>query len=265
MMNSVLSLPINTRGRDIVVGDIHGEFRQLKQSLQKVGFDKNIDRIISVGDLVDKGEDSESAFKWLDMDYFFPVFGNHDAQFAFIDHSDLFKENISCYPVDPWFADYSQDKLRRMAKFFMSRFYPAAQVQTQNGLVGFTHAATPIGMEWSEIVHRLNAKDYDLLHYCMWNRDIPKEIIRNLKDGVEMTNERQQEVSVPGLKHIFHGHTPSRDHLYRQYSTGNRYYIDTGAFKAKKREKYPYAGIVLFDINNPTTPIYTPYNKSNKS
>ena len=45
----------NTKGRDFVVGDIHGELEMLKSELVKVGFDHSKDRLFSVGDMVDRG------------------------------------------------------------------------------------------------------------------------------------------------------------------------------------------------------------------
>ena len=44
----------NLRGRDLAVGDIHGHFQRLQQCLDAVGFDPAVDRLFSVGDLVDR-------------------------------------------------------------------------------------------------------------------------------------------------------------------------------------------------------------------
>lgn len=54
----VLRLPENTRGRDFVVGDIHGAFDKVEAAMAKVGFDVERDRLLSVGDLVDRGAES---------------------------------------------------------------------------------------------------------------------------------------------------------------------------------------------------------------
>ena len=58
MKNIVHTYEANLEGRDFVVGDIHGEYDQFMKELEKVNFDKNIDRVFSVGDLVDRGKDS---------------------------------------------------------------------------------------------------------------------------------------------------------------------------------------------------------------
>lgn len=48
----------NKHGRDLFVGDIHGNFSLLIHALKHLHFDKYKDRLFSVGDLTDRGEDS---------------------------------------------------------------------------------------------------------------------------------------------------------------------------------------------------------------
>lgn len=69
----------NIRGRDLAVGDIHGHFQRLQQCLDAVGFDPAVDRLFSVGDLVDRGPHSEAALDWLAQPWFHAVQGNHEA------------------------------------------------------------------------------------------------------------------------------------------------------------------------------------------
>lgn len=44
--------------KTIVIGDIHGCFRELKNLLQKVEFNREADRLVSLGDLIDRGKES---------------------------------------------------------------------------------------------------------------------------------------------------------------------------------------------------------------
>ena len=50
-------LPENTQGRDFLIGDLHGYYQALMQALEEVAFDPDTDRLISVGDLIDRGPD----------------------------------------------------------------------------------------------------------------------------------------------------------------------------------------------------------------
>ena len=54
----------NERGRDLVVGDIHGHFATLRRALDELEVGKH-DRVFSLGDLVDRGPDSFAAMDWI--------------------------------------------------------------------------------------------------------------------------------------------------------------------------------------------------------
>lgn len=71
-------LPANTAGRDFVVGDLHGCKRELDRLLQIVEFDRSVDRLISVGDLVDRGPQSLECLLLLKAPWFHAVMGNHE-------------------------------------------------------------------------------------------------------------------------------------------------------------------------------------------
>lgn len=74
----ILRLPSNSQGRDYVIGDLHGEIVLLREKLASVGFDPAVDRLFSVGDLIDRGQDCFGALCLLDEPWFFPVQGNHE-------------------------------------------------------------------------------------------------------------------------------------------------------------------------------------------
>jgi serine/threonine protein phosphatase 1 len=76
---TVIHHPANTSGRDFIVGDLHGCRDMLETLLSCVRFDAKSDRLFSVGDLVDRGPDSEGCLNLLEEPWFFPVLGNHDA------------------------------------------------------------------------------------------------------------------------------------------------------------------------------------------
>ena len=71
-------LATNTLGRDFVVGDIHGHASKLMEQLDQLRFDIDKDRLICVGDLVDRGPESAQALALLNEPWFFSVLGNHE-------------------------------------------------------------------------------------------------------------------------------------------------------------------------------------------
>lgn len=71
-------LPANAQGRDFVVGDLHGCRSMLERLLTEVRFDPAVDRLLSVGDLVDRGPDSMGCLALLEEPWFHAVRGNHE-------------------------------------------------------------------------------------------------------------------------------------------------------------------------------------------
>lgn len=68
----------NPLGRDLIAGDVHGHFSRLAAALDAVAFDPVRDRLFSVGDLVDRGPESDHALDWLARPWFYAVSGNHE-------------------------------------------------------------------------------------------------------------------------------------------------------------------------------------------
>lgn len=78
MQKLVKQLNKNFKGRDFVVGDLHGCFNQLSQLLAHVNFSTATDRLISVGDLIDRGPNSLDCLRLLQEPWFHAVIGNHE-------------------------------------------------------------------------------------------------------------------------------------------------------------------------------------------
>ena len=68
----------NTQGHDYVVGDVHGDYERLTNLLSVINFDVKVDRLFSVGDLIDRGPDSAKCLELLNEPWFFAVLGNHE-------------------------------------------------------------------------------------------------------------------------------------------------------------------------------------------
>lgn len=54
----ILRLPTNTDGRDFIIGDLHGLIHLLNRLVAEIAFNPAVDRLLSVGDIVDRGEHS---------------------------------------------------------------------------------------------------------------------------------------------------------------------------------------------------------------
>lgn len=63
--NLCMHLARNDAGRDLVIGDVHGHFATLRRALDELGRTEH-DRVLSLGDLVDRGPDSFAAKDWIE-------------------------------------------------------------------------------------------------------------------------------------------------------------------------------------------------------
>ena len=73
-----LKLDHNTTGHDYIVGDLHGAYDTLIEMLNLIQFDKNNDRLFSVGDIIDRGPKSIELINLLNEPWFFMTLGNHE-------------------------------------------------------------------------------------------------------------------------------------------------------------------------------------------
>ena len=64
--------------RTIFVGDIHGCFQEFLTLLDKLNYDNRVDRLISLGDLVNKGPESAAVLDYFIENDIEAVKGNHD-------------------------------------------------------------------------------------------------------------------------------------------------------------------------------------------
>ena len=73
-----MNIPINKQGSDYIFGDLHGCLDLLLEKMDEVGFNKGIDRLFSVGDLIDRGPKSIECLRLVKESWFYPVQGNHE-------------------------------------------------------------------------------------------------------------------------------------------------------------------------------------------
>ncbi|MFK0310547.1 metallophosphoesterase [Pseudomonas sp. NPDC090233] len=202
----------NSHGRDLAVGDIHGHFRRLEQCLDAVGFDPEVDRLFSVGDLVDRGPHSVEVLAWLQKPWFHAVQGNHES--LAITHFNGGQLDLDMYRAagGGWFIDLPRDEQAHFVEQFL-RLPIALELQTDEGLIGLLHADSPF-MDWAALRDSLLFDDdAKVREICQWSR-------QRLKEGDTQV--------VEGLRALLVGHTP----VLQAKKLGNVWHLDTGGWAA---------------------------------
>lgn len=217
-MGAIQRFARNERGRDFLVGDIHGAYDLVIDAMKKAGFDPKVDRLFSVGDLIDRGAGSHRAAKFLSMPYVHAVRGNHEDMLL-----DLYKDGepqeyvlkiAARFNGFAWWLDTTHTVRQEILDAI--RDLPLAiEIETERGTVGLIHADVPPGMDWATFCSRLEVGDERVVRTCLWGRDRVK---------------KSDSSGVAGIGRIFAGHTRQSGikHL------GNIYYVDTSAYAGER-------------------------------
>ena len=199
---------VNTAGRDFVVGDLHGCVDALRYLLREIEFDPACDRLFSVGDLIDRGSQSEEALALLDKPWFFPVLGNHEEALCLVAEG-IMRRSVWQSLGGGWADELPDSTLRAYARRL--RTLPLVRV---------------VGSE---------ARRFNVLHAEFFGDDAALDV------GVFGAHARQQllwgrELALgsgmadrqAGLSPTYCGHTPMRE----MGRIGAQIFVDTGAFAA---------------------------------
>lgn len=206
---------LNTAGRDLIVGDIHGYFTKLRAALDAVCFSPaDGDRLFSVGDLVDRGPESHFCIEWLDQPWFHAVAGNHE-DMAIRWPNGFMPEGNYVANGGAWNVE-NTPAARQVYADALSVLPVAIEIETEQGTVGVVHAECPLD-SWQAFTAALvdptlsKARREAIIDAAQWSRD---------------RVDRGDDSNVEGVRAVVVGHTPMQNWT----SLGNTIFIDTGAW-----------------------------------
>ena len=203
------TVPVNPRGRDFVVGDVHGCFRTLDRALCALCFDAACDRLFGVGDLVDRGPHSAEALVWLENRFEAVVMGNHERPLLY--WFDPHRRPSSLRRPE-WLRRVPRTQHRRW-RAALARMPLAVTIEPAYGAVGLVHADVP-HPDWAVATAMLDAGAPDHVDIALLGLDAPEDEVR-----------RHRSRLVAGLRALVHGHFVV-DEVER---IANRWNINTGA------------------------------------
>ncbi|WP_051234580.1 metallophosphoesterase [Marinimicrobium agarilyticum] len=221
MNNLFKRFKVNRKGVDYICSDVHGHFSLLEKKLEKEKFNPKVDRVFCLGDLVDRGPESELALKWLDYDWFFSIQGNHERML--IDSVD----QSSGHMFSQWYAwggSWAEALTRDELMLFYERFVNlpvALELNLPDGKrVGLVHAELPDSCDWNDVKQELQKSDKSdvernlLISDMLWKKSQP------YRAGPACIEP------VKNIDHVFHGHT-----IVDFITThANRTFMDLGSY-----------------------------------
>ena len=225
----------NNKGRDFVCGDIHGCFGLLEAQLSKVHFNSEYDRLFCVGDIIDRGEESELALDYLQEKWFFSVRGNHEQMLLdwISEENPYFRNDAFRFHIQNgglWIADYLQVHIQKLADDILlegpiTQHYPrlkvwadsikkipfAIEIKSPNQTIGIIHAELPQSVQWPSLESELHKTN--VMYSILYSRKF-------------IFSKKIKNYHIQGVDHIYCGHTIVEEPIKR----ANIHYIDTGAF-----------------------------------
>ncbi|MBD8706383.1 metallophosphoesterase [Pseudomonas sp. CFBP 13711] len=179
MRQKVLRLSQNHHGRDFVVGDIHFKTTDLYKGLRKLGFDSQTDRVIGVGDLIDRGPGVLDGLKLLGEPWFFTVMGNHEQMLI-----RAYRENPDARYVSHgagWWATVA-DESKEMIIVKLETLPTLIEIESPRGVVGVVHGDVPRGLSWQRFVNDIDNAQVEEI--ALWGRERIKKHYRQGVAGV---------------------------------------------------------------------------------
>lgn len=223
-MSLVKRLPFNETGQDFVVGDIHGHFGTLEQMLEALNFNRETDRLISVGDLIDRGPDSLRALEFLAEPWFHAVVGNHEDLMLKTLQGDSSSEQLWHQVGGRWAIDQDLSTLKELATVFEQKLHYMIEVPTVHGLVGITHADFPDNISWTTLFSALENGDANNQHLrtLCWSR----ERFRRLQLTSIYPGKAPPEKPIDGIHRLYVGHNV----VNQVTGFGNVVFMETGIY-----------------------------------
>lgn len=216
---TTLKLNSNHEGRDFIVGDLHGCYSLLMEKLEEASFDKSVDRLFCVGDLIDRGPDSAKCLELLLEPWFFATYGNHELMFlTYMEeyYSSYHSAIDFYYNGGNWVGSVDKLKLDEYVKLIKEKMYGIIDVEDAFYV---TH---------SEL-------DYSLIRLdtFTWNRAILYKI-DNTPPIAEKDNTLYANIYDPTSKITYVGHNTLKKRLFiNNDKVKNHLIIDTGAYRGK--------------------------------
>ncbi|WP_406821280.1 metallophosphoesterase [Pseudomonas sp. KnCO4] len=207
--------PANNRGRDFIIGDIHGQFDIFETILEKINFNDATDRFFATGDIVDRGPYSDQAVDWLTQPWFNSVRGNHEQMIidAMSGKGDPARHARN---GGSWFYQLPLERQHEIAIHLKALPF-AIELELLSGeKIGIIHAEPPgleASLSWQKRIKRLSA----------FNPTV-REKAQNQALYSRARIENSQKQIIEGVTQVYVGHTTVREVM----SIGNITYLDTG-------------------------------------
>lgn len=234
MNDPVAVLPVNLEGQDYFVGDLHGQDTMLEALLAGASFNKEKDRLIAVGDLIDRGSGSVRLLEMLAQEpWFYSTIGNHELMMLHGDPVEGDPDWLDLYGSDTYDQVVSRGRVPGDYFSVLRGMPKALEVLLADGRrVGVIHAEVDEDESWNDILNASNGPSID--SSVFWGRSRANAAMTALYDHEAMLLQPEIHEGiynnirpVQGIDLLIAGHTPMS--ACDPVAVANMLFIDTGA------------------------------------
>lgn len=204
-----VKLQLDKNKRVFVIGDLDADLAKFEQALESVNFDKNHDVLFSLGDVIDRGNDSVKLLqRFIELGVYMSL-GNHEHMLleSLLAHDEAYF-SLWVKNGGRWHIDASDDELEFVCNYLRKR--PLSYLLDYQGVkIGLSHT---VSHNWNWLAPS-NNKQF-AVSALLWERTIAKQKIVEDNQSVDFS---------------IHGHNTTQ----RAYWLGNTYHIDTNYLGGK--------------------------------
>jgi serine/threonine protein phosphatase 1 len=190
--------------RTFVLGDIHGRLKALQQVFERANFDFDNDKVIFIGDIVDRGTRPFECIEFFDkVKHKVFIKGNHDLSledYIKTGYDYFHGEHGSLITIVQW-QSLEVERKRKVEKFLNEMVY--YYIDEKNRL--FVHGGFDRDLPLEAQI------DETIIHALCWNRTLWQKAIC-CKDDVKLK-------TIDKFSEIFIGHTPTTNWFKNEKKT----------------------------------------------
>ena len=261
----------NERGRDFAIGDLHGSIELLEALLLHLNFDPLVDRMFSVGDLIDRGPESLRTLALIKESWFNAVLANHEQMMLdafddgpmgeyWIPNGGMWGlQTVSNFlnkrpPIDP-----EEHELLELLPLVRELPLLITVKQKSGKRVHLLHAELPPGvggyltdadLEDEAMIAELLRSESREGSFILWGRHLYYQFYKADLSRFEKTLRTVEYLGGskafnPALGHIVSGHTP----VQRPLTIYGQTNIDTCAFDALRQHPPAWCALTCLNLD----------------
>ncbi|WP_259369124.1 metallophosphoesterase [Colwellia sp. MB3u-55] len=197
---SIQLVRLHNNQRVFVVGDLDGNHKRLKEAMSRVSFNPKADKLICLGDMIDRGDDSLMILELMRELNALVVLGNHEhLMIESILNNDATAKSLWIKNGGAWHSSVPDEQLTSHCQWLLNQ--PLSIMVVYQGMkIGISHTL-PIKWNWDNFP----ADKLAIVNALLWGRELFNKEKSLLNSGVDFSIHGHNSTQVPiWIKNTLH-------------------------------------------------------------